>query len=53
MSYFTRYVPEHNVLIIAGDFNAYLGIDHDNTFSYHTEINRNGYILDNFIIENV
>ena len=52
MSSFTRYVPKHNVLIIAGDFNAYLGIDHDNKFAYHTETNRNGYLLDHFIIEN-
>ena len=42
MSSFTRYVPTHNVLIIAGDFNAHLGIDHDNKFSYHTETNRKG-----------
>ena len=33
MSSFTRYVPTHNVLIIAGDFNAYLGIDHNNKLS--------------------
>ena len=52
MSSFTRYVPKHNVLIIAGDFNAHLGIDHDNKFAYHTENNRNGYIIDHFIIEN-
>ena len=52
MSSFTRYIPKHNVLIIAGDFNEHLGIDHDNTLSYHTETNRNGYILDHFIIEN-
>ena len=52
MSSFTRYVPKHNVLIIAGDFNAHLGIDHYNTFVYHTETNRNGYLLNHFIIEN-
>ena len=51
MSLFTRYVPKHNVLIIAGDFNAHLGIDHDNKFAYHTETIRNGYLLDHFIIE--
>ena len=53
MSSFTRYVPKHNVLlIIAGDFNAQLGIYHDNKLSYHTETNRNGYLLDHFIIKN-
>ena len=52
MSSFTHYIPKHNVLIIAGDFNAHLGIDHDNKFSYHTETNRNEYLLDHFIIEN-
>ena len=52
MSSFTHYVLKHNVLIITGDFNAYLGIDHDNKYSYHTETNRNGYLLDHFIIEN-
>ena len=52
ISSFIRYVPKHNVLIIAGDFNAHLGIDHDNKFAYHTESNINGYLLDHFIIEN-
>ena len=49
---FTRYVPRHNVVIIASDLNAHLVIDHDNTFAYHTETNRNGCLLDHFIIEN-
>ena len=52
VSSFIRYVPTHNVLIIAGDCNAHLGIDHDNKFTYYTETNRNGYLLDYFIIEN-
>ena len=52
MSSFTHYVPKHNVLIIADDFNAHLCIDHDNKFAYHTETNRNGYLFDHFIIEN-
>ena len=51
-SSFTRYVPKHNLLIIVGDFNAQLGIDNDNKYSYHTETNRNGYILDHFKIDN-
>ena len=50
MSSFTRNVPKHNVLIIACDFNAHLGIDHDNKCSYNTETNRYGYLLDQFII---
>ena len=35
MSSFTRYVPKHNVLIIAGYFNTHVGIDHGNIFSYN------------------
>ena len=49
---FTRSVPKHNVLIIAGDFNAHLGTDHNNKFSFHTEANRNGILMEQFLIEN-
>ena len=52
MSSFTRYIPKHNVLIIAVDFNAHLGIAHDNKYAYHIETKRNGYLLDHFLIEN-
>ena len=52
MSSFTSYLPTNNVLIIAGDFNAHLGIYHDNKCSYPSETYRNGYLLDHFIIEN-
>ena len=43
---FKRSVPKHNVLIIAGDFNAHLGTDHNNKFSFHTEANRNGILME-------
>ena len=33
------------ILIIAGDFNAHLGIDHDNKFAYHSETNRTDIYL--------
>ena len=49
---FTRSVPKHNVLIIAGDVNAHLGTDHNNKFSFHTEANRNGILMEQFSIEN-
>ena len=49
---FTRSVPKHNVLIIAGDCNAHLGTDHNNKFSFHTEANRNGILMEQLLIEN-
>ena len=45
-------VPIHKVLIIASKCNAHLGIDHDNKYSYITETNINGSLLDYSIIEN-
>ena len=49
---FTRSVPKHNVLIIAGDCNAHLGTYHNNKFSLYTEANRNGILMEQFLIEN-
>ena len=40
-------VPAHNMLFICGDFNAKLGTGNA-LFSYHTETNRNGDLLNEF-----
>ena len=40
------------MLVIGGDFNAQLGQLNISKFSYHTNANRNGNILHNFINEN-
>ncbi|XP_072039400.1 uncharacterized protein [Amphiura filiformis] len=47
----TKSVPTHNVLIIAGDFNARIGLD-DAKFAYHQNTNRNGDFLLEFAQEN-
>ena len=47
-----KQVPIHNVLIIAGDFNAQLGSDLGHRFSHHQNTNRNGKLLNNFITQN-
>ena len=43
-------VPTHNFLTIPGDFNAKLGPD-DAKFTSHTETNRNGELLVDFMEE--
>ena len=43
-------VPLHNFLVIAGDLNAQLGPDEVN-FTFHSETNRNGEILKDFMDE--
>ena len=48
----TRRIPKHNVLIIAGDFNAHLGIQDGFKFALHDESNRNGILLKDYILEN-
>ena len=48
----TRQIPKHNMLVIGGDFNAQLGKLNNYKFSYHTNSNRNGNMLHNFINEN-
>ena len=48
----TRQIPKQNMLVIGGDFNAQLGKLNNSKFSYHTNANRNGNMLHNFINEN-
>ena len=48
----TIQIPKHNMLVIGGDFNAQLGKLNNSKFSYHTNANRNGNMLHNFINEN-
>ena len=43
-------IPAHNFLLLLGDFNAKLG-QSDVKFSYHTETNRNGEKLNDFMEE--
>ena len=52
MASLTRKIPKHNILVIGGDFNAQLGQLNNSKFSYHTNSNRNGNMLQNFINEN-
>ena len=47
-----RQVPKHNLLLIAGDFNAHLGQDDCFKYSFHETTNRNCNILNNFLHEN-
>ena len=47
----TKSVPAHNVLIVAGDFNARIGLDNAK-FAYHTSTNRNGEFLHEYVQEN-
>ena len=47
-----REIPKHNVLIIGWDFNTHLGQDNGYKFSYHQTTNRNGQLLNDFLIEN-
>ena len=50
LSSLTRQILKHNLLVIGGDFNAHLG--NGFLFSYHNETNRNGIMLEDFIVEN-
>ena len=45
-----RQIPKHNVVIIAGDFNVYLGIQDGFKFALHDELNRNGISLKDYIL---
>ena len=47
----TKSVPAHNVQIVAGDFNARIGLDNVK-FAYHTSTNRNGEFLHEYTQEN-
>ena len=48
----TRNVYSHNLLLIAGDFNAQLGQDDGLKLSFHETTNRNGNMLKNCLHEN-
>ena len=48
----TRQVPKHNILIIAGDLNAHLGQLDGFKYAYHTQTNRNGSKLKDYINDN-
>ena len=48
----TRQILKHNVLIIAGDFNAHLSIKYGFKFALHDESNKNVILLKDYILEN-
>ena len=48
----TRRIPKHNMLIIGGDFNAHLGRNDGFTSSYHSETNRNGSKMKDYLQAN-
>ena len=47
-----RQVPKHDLILIAGDFNAHLGQDDGFKYSFHETTNRNGIMLKNCLHEN-
>ena len=51
LSNFNRLLSKHNIVIIAGDFNAHLGLVENNKFTFHNITNRNGDHLEVFISE--
>ena len=51
LSSLTQQIPKHNVTIIGGDFNAKLGRNNGFIHSFHEESNRNGKLLNNFLME--
>ena len=52
LSSLTRQIPKHNLLIIGGDFNAHLGQNDGFKHAFHTQTNRNGIMLKNYLMEN-
>jgi len=52
LSTLTRQIPKHNVTLIGGDFDAQLGRNDGVKHSFHTETNRSGEWLKDFLIEN-
>ena len=42
-----RTVPKHDVLLVIGDYNAYLGL-HDALYAFHDRTNNNGKLLLNY-----
>ena len=45
LSSLIRMIPNHNIIMVAGDFNAKLGSDDGFTQSFHCKSNRNGILL--------
>ena len=52
LSYLVRHTSKHNVLIISGDINAYIGKYENNTLSLHISTNRNDEYLAKISQEN-
>ena len=48
----TRQVPKHNLLLIAGNYNAHLGQYDGFKYSFYDTTTRNGIMLNNFLHEN-
>ena len=48
----TRQVHKHNLILIAGDFNAHFGQYDDFKYSFHETTNRNGIMLKKCLHEN-
>ena len=48
----TRQGAKHNILIIGGDFNAQLGQSDGFKYAYHSETNRNGSALKDYLNKN-
>ena len=44
-------IPNHNVIMVAGDFNAKLDQDEGFTHSFHRKTNRNGNLLAEMMTE--
>ena len=51
ISSYTRQIPKHNITLICGDFNAQLGQSTLFPYTYHSQTNRNGKYLTDFIQE--
>ena len=48
----TRHIPNHNILIIGGDFNVHLRKVDGYIYSLNRTTNRKGNMLHNFLLEN-
>ena len=51
LSSLIRMIPNHNIIMVAGDFNAKLGQDEGFTHSFHRKTNRNGNLLAEMMTE--
>ena len=52
LSSLVRSIPKHNLLVIAGDINAQIGLNGNSKYSLHNTSNRTGQHLTDFMIEN-